>query len=159
MVFLGAVERTGRLDLGDDRMPPDFGLVHFRDDLPRGLLLLRGMIEDRGSVLGPAVRPLAVEGRRIVHGEEDAQDVDERDRLRVERDLDRLGVARRIRAYGFVGRVRETAAGVSHFDLLHASEFLEDRLEAPEAPARDRRDFTRWIRTCHHVPRPIIRVP
>src|SRR5437867_988924 len=127
---------------------------------PAGYVFLGPAVSGEcGSALGPAVRPLAVEGRRIMHGEKDAQEVDERDRLRVERDLDRLGVARRIRAYGFVGRVRETAAGVSDFDLLHASKFLEDRLEAPEAPACDRRDFTRWIRTCHHVPRPIIRVP
>src|SRR5207237_8480438 len=41
VVFLGAVERTGRLDLGADWMPADFCLVHFPDYRPRCLVLLR----------------------------------------------------------------------------------------------------------------------
>src|SRR5207247_11329204 len=44
VVFLGSVEQTGRLDLGDDRNPPGFGLLHFRDELRRPLSLLRRII-------------------------------------------------------------------------------------------------------------------
>src|SRR5947207_14187158 len=68
VVFLGAVERTGRLDLGDDRMSPDFVIVHFLADLPRHLLLLRGMIEVCGSVLRTAIRSLTAECLSMVLG-------------------------------------------------------------------------------------------
>jgi hypothetical protein len=65
VVLFGAVERSGRNDLGDDptaeplqRFEPGFGFLGFR-------LLLLVVIEDDGTVLGADVRALAVELRRV----------------------------------------------------------------------------------------------
>ena len=159
MVFLGPVERAERRDLRDDRVAPDFRPVHFRDDLLRGLLLLRRVIKDRGPILRPDVRTLTIEGRRIVDREEDAQDIDERDGLRVECDLDRLRMPRRVRAHGLVRGVCEMAAGISDLDLFDAAEVLEQGLQAPEAAAGDCGTFSRTTSIGHHGGRLLIRFP
>src|SRR5688572_19986492 len=46
---LGDVERGGRRDLGHDRVAPELARLEARDDLARGLLLLRRVAEDRGA--------------------------------------------------------------------------------------------------------------
>jgi hypothetical protein len=74
-------------------------------------------------------------------GEKDAQDVHERNRSRVERDLDGLRMARGVRTNGFVRRVREMTAGISDLHLLDPAEVLENRLQAPEAASRDGSDL------------------
>src|SRR5579883_3071783 len=112
VVVLGFVKRGKRLDLGYDRRTPQLGLRELLDDLLRRCLLLRGAIEDRGAILSPDVRPLAVRRRGIVGRKEHLQDLPERDHGRVERDLHDLRVPGRAGADLLVGRVRDGPAGV-----------------------------------------------
>src|SRR5467141_3447472 len=63
----------------------------------------------------------------------------------------------RVRAYGIVGRVCESAAGIYDLDLFDAAKFLEHRLEAPEAPSGEPHYFALSPRFAHHVLRLVIR--
>src|SRR2546425_11315798 len=132
--------------------PPTPGLEDFRHDLPRRLPLLRRIVKDRGPILGPDVPALPVQGRRVVDGEEDPQDVRERDDAGIERDLHGLRMARRVRADGLVRGIREPTAGVSDLDFLDAAEFLEHRLKAPETSAREGDDLAALLRLGYHAP-------
>src|SRR5947209_6960275 len=71
VVALGRVELRERRDLGDDGRVPDARRRQFCDDLLGGLALRGRVVEDGRAVLTPYVRALAVEGRRVVDGEED----------------------------------------------------------------------------------------
>src|SRR5207244_8502171 len=158
MVLLGSVEGLQRRDFGHDRPVPNSGLVDLSDDLPRRLFLLRRGVEDRGSILGADVATLSIQRGRIVDGEEDPQDVRERDDAWVERNLHGLGVARRVRADGLVGGVREPTAGISNLHFLDAAELLEHRLKAPETSAGEGEDLAVSLRLGHHALRLGIRL-
>src|SRR5213596_1418019 len=71
MVLLRSVERLQRRDFRDDRPSPDSRFEDFRHDLPRGLLLLRRIIEYRRPILRPDVAALSIQRRRVVDREED----------------------------------------------------------------------------------------
>ena len=58
VVFLGAVKRTGGLNLGDDGPPENPFFSKSRLGFAGLLLLLRVVEEDRGTVLRAEVRPL-----------------------------------------------------------------------------------------------------
>ena len=68
-------------------------------------------------------------------GEEDSQDLGERDESRIEGDLHDFRVSRRVRAHHLVGRIAHVAARIADLDLLHAAKLLEHRLQTPEAAA------------------------
>src|SRR3989304_1930256 len=104
------------------------------------------MVENHGSILRPDVVALAVERRRGVNGEEDLQDVLERDDVRVERDLEALRMVRGARADLLIRRVFHVPARVTDDDLLDTAQLLEDRLVAPEATAAEGRDPERLPR-------------
>src|SRR5213594_1957850 len=106
------------------------------------------MIEHRGPVLRPGIGTLPVQRGRIVNREEDVQQIPEPYLLGIERDLDNLDVTRGTRADGFVAWVLHVPAGVPGLGLIHAAELLEDRLETPEAAAREGGDFAL---ICHVV--------
>src|SRR6202162_6505870 len=74
VVFLGPVERGGGRDLRDDRafVPPAFLAGLFRGDRCR--LLLGSPEEDGGPVLLAHIRPLSVQGGRVVVLPEDVQE-------------------------------------------------------------------------------------
>src|SRR3989304_8735808 len=91
------------------------------------------MVENHGSILRPDVVALAVERRRVVNGEEDLQDVLEREDVRVERDLEALRMVRGARADLLIRRVFHVPARVTDDDLLDTAQLLEDRLGGPEA--------------------------
>jgi hypothetical protein len=61
-------------------------------DNPGGLFLFGGMVEDGGAVLSAGVASLAVQGGRIMDGEEYVQKVRIRDDLRVKTNLNDLGM-------------------------------------------------------------------
>ena len=90
---LGLPERPGRRHLGDDLARPQPGGVHVRDRVLGDALLLVAGVEDRRAVAGPDVVALPVAGARVVDLEEELQQVPVGDLLRVEDDLDGLGVA------------------------------------------------------------------
>jgi hypothetical protein len=97
------------------------------------------MVEDRGTVLGADISTLPVERSWIVDGEEDLQEFSKGGYLGVERDLDYLGMPRRLRADLAVGRVHYRATGVARLDMLDPAQLVEDRFQAPEAAARQGR--------------------
>src|SRR5437660_2094668 len=76
VVLLPAVERRERSDLRHDGSPPDPGFLDLPDDLLRRRLLFSGMGGDGGTILRSLVRPLPVQGGRIVDREEDPEEVE-----------------------------------------------------------------------------------
>src|ERR1700676_1339290 len=93
VVFLGAPESLRRLDPGDDafRLESAFG-GELLDLGPGLLLLLGGMEEDSGPVLGAPIGSLAVERGGIVQREERIEDVLVAHLLGIEIQLDHLGM-------------------------------------------------------------------
>src|SRR6476620_845234 len=89
---LGLPERPSGRDLRDDPAGPQTGRVHVGDRVVGDPPLLISCVEDRRTVLGADFVHLAVQRRRIMDLEEELKDVAERGLLRVEDDLDGLGV-------------------------------------------------------------------
>ena len=99
---LGLPERPGRRDLGDHLARPQAGGLDVGDRVLGDPPLLVAGVEDRRPVAGADVVALPVERGRVVDLEEELQQVPVGDLLRVEDDLDGLGVG----AVVAVGRVR-----------------------------------------------------
>ena len=95
-------------------------------------------VEDRRSVAGADIVALTVLGRRIVDLEEELEQVAEGLVLRVEDDLDRLGM----RAVVAVGRVGDIAAGVADSCRDHPGPLADQILHAPEATSREDGPFS-----------------
>src|ERR1041385_1755656 len=90
VIRLGGIEDAGGHDFGDDRIVEHPVGGELRDQ-PLGLVALLSRVrEDRRAVLAAAVRSLAVEGARIVKGEEQLEQLPVGQHRRVEGDLDRL---------------------------------------------------------------------
>src|SRR5580704_9454770 len=128
---LGLPERAGRRYLGDHLARPQAGGVDVGDRVLGGLLLRVAEVEDGRPVAGPDVVALPVHGGRVVDLEEELQQVAVGDPVRVEGDLDRLGVA----AVVAVRRVRYVAARVADPGREHAGELADEILHAPETAA------------------------
>ena len=86
----------------------------------------------------PDVVALAILRRRIVDLEEELEQVAIRQPLRIEDDLDRLGM----RAVIAVRRVRHVAAAVADARRDDAGQLADQVLHAPEAAARENRRFS-----------------
>src|SRR3989475_8297150 len=97
--------------------------------------------KDGRAILRPHIRPLPVQSGGIVNREEHPEQVTIGNDIRIEGHLADLGVAGAPGADVLVRRVGHRAAGVSGDDTLHALQVIEDGLQAPETPARQRRDF------------------
>jgi hypothetical protein len=128
---LGLPERPGGRHFGDHLPRPQAGGVDVGDRVLGGLLLRVAEIEDGRPVAGPDVVALAVQRGRVVDLEEELQQVPVGEPVRVEDDLDRLGVA----AVVPVGRVRHVAAGVADPGRQDAGELADEILHAPETAA------------------------
>src|ERR1700693_2373960 len=135
--FLGPVERGGGCDLRDDRalVPPALLAVLFRGD--RHPLLLGGPEEDGGAILLAHVRPLSVQGRRVVVFPEDVQELLVGDLRRVVLDLHGLGVARSSRTDTLVRRVLRAPPRIADGGFEDALDLPERRLHAPETTRRE----------------------
>src|SRR6185369_1280765 len=106
---LGLPERSRGSDLGDDLARPEARRLDVGDRVLGDLLLLVAREVDRRAVARAAVVALAVLRRRVVDLEKELEQLPVRETLRVEDDLDRLGV----RAVVAVRRVRDVAAAVA----------------------------------------------
>ena len=106
-------------------------------DVRLGDALLLGVgVEDRRAVLPPDVRALAVQGGWVVrHREEQLEDLAEADPLRVEADLDGLGVVGPAAADRVVVGRLGGPASVPRGQPEDALDLGVDRLDAPEAAA------------------------
>src|SRR5580693_8990662 len=130
---LGLPERAGRRDLGDHLARPQAGGVDVGDRVLGGLLLRVAEVEDGRPVARPQVVALPVPRRRVVDLEEELQQVPVGDLVRVEGDLDRLGVA----AVVPVGGVGHVTAGVTDSGRDHSGELADKVLYAPETAASE----------------------
>jgi len=89
---LGLPERPGRRHFGDHLARPETGGVDVGDGVLRRPLLRVAEVEDRRTVAGPDVVALPVQRGRVVDLEEELEQVPVGNLVRVEGDLDRLGV-------------------------------------------------------------------
>lgn len=141
MITLGRIEYAERGNLGDNRVVPHMIGRQLGYHFVGGLLLLGGIIEDRGTILRSDIRPLPVERGGIMNGEEHIEQIAVGDHFGVERYLHRLGMSRFSGADLFVGGVQGFSPGISRLHLLHAPKLIERRLHAPEAAAGKGRNF------------------
>src|SRR3954451_21993064 len=132
---LGLPERDGLADLGHDLAGPQARGLDVGDRVLGDLALLVARVEDLGPVGRADVVALAVTGRRVVDLEEELEDVPVGDPLRVEDDLDRLGVTGVVP----VGRVVVLAARVADPGGDDAVAPAQQLLDAPEAASREDR--------------------
>ena len=137
MIVFGGEESLKRRHLRDDRAGPQLLSGQFFDHFFCHQLLLIGCGEDGRAVLRAHVSALAVERGRVVNGEEDVQDVFEGDHTRVKGDLDHLGMSGGTAAHLFVGGIWTSSARVARDHVRDALDLVKDRLEAPEASARE----------------------
>src|SRR5688500_19424689 len=91
------------------------------------------MHEDRGTILGSDVGPLAIPGGGIVECEKEGQQIPVGDHRRIEGELDRLGVTGQSGADLFIGGIDRAADDVAGHDPLRPAVRMEYRLEATEA--------------------------
>src|SRR5262249_36719605 len=120
-------------DLGHDLAGPQPRRLDIGDRVLGNLALLIARVEDLRAVAGADVVALAILGRRVTDLEEELQDVPVGDALRIEDDLDRLGVAGVVA----VGRVVVLSTGVADPGGDHAVAVAQQLLDAPEAPSRE----------------------
>ena len=106
---LGLPERAGRGELGHDLAWPQAGGVDVGDRVLGDPALVVVGVEDRRAIARADVVALTVPRARIVDLEEELEQIAERLLLRVEGDLDRLGVSPMVA----VGRVGDVTAGVA----------------------------------------------
>jgi hypothetical protein len=92
-------------------------------------------MEDHRPVLGPDVVALAIESGGVMDLEKDLQQLLERDNVRIEFQLDDLGVACLAAANLLVAGIDEIAAGVPRENRKDTGRMLEDRFQAPETTA------------------------
>src|SRR3981189_831038 len=99
------------------------------------------MVEDCRAVLRPYIIALAIERGRVVDHEEHLEDFLERHLLRVEGELDHLGVAGLARADLLVAGVCRLSPRVAGLDRFHALEVVEYGFQAPETASGKSGDF------------------
>jgi hypothetical protein len=133
MVVLGHKELLDPRYFRDYGLVPDLLLIELADQLFCGRLLRLIVIEDRRAILRPHIRSLAIQCRRIMDGEEDAEQIAVREDGRVESNLNHLGVPGRPGADVTVARLFGLPAGVARLHRRHAVQLVKDRL-APETP-------------------------
>src|SRR5215211_4153912 len=159
---LGLPERTGWGDLGDHLAGPEPGGVDVGDGVLGNPALLLIEVEDRRAVAHADVIPLAVQGRRVVDLEEELQQLAVGGHLRVEDDLDRLGVGPVVA----VGGVCDVASRVAHPRRQDPWAPPDQVLHPPETPSgQDRRlpllthrfapsVVAGWLRRFRYAPSP-----
>jgi hypothetical protein len=132
---LGHPERDGLAHLGHDLAGPQPRGVDVGDRVLGDPALLLARIEDLRAIVRADVVALAVLGRRVVDLEEELEDVSVGDALRVEDDLDCLGVTGMVA----VGRVLVAPAGVSDAGREDPVAAAQQLLDAPEAASGEDR--------------------
>ncbi len=134
MGFRG-IKRRGIGDFRDDGIPPEPLRGQLGDDGLRVGALLRCLAENDRPILRTDIVALPIARRRVVEGEEHAQQVAKIEHGRIERQPHDLGMARVAAADLFIRRVGGFAAGVAGFHGPDAVQFAKHRVETPEAAA------------------------
>jgi hypothetical protein len=94
MVFFGSIKTIIWNNFCDDWLPPDLLRLERLDHTVSGLALRLVVGEDDRSILSPHIGALPIEGRGVMDREKHFQQALITHKLRVERDLDDLGVTR-----------------------------------------------------------------
>src|SRR5690348_3501703 len=127
----GFPEVAGRHDLGHHLARPQARCFHVGNGVFGDALLFFGRVENRRPVTGADVVALAIAGGRVVDLEEKFQQLAIAGELRIEDDLDGLGV----RAMVAIGGIRNVPAGVTDARGDHARQLADQVLHAPETAA------------------------
>src|SRR5580658_9538966 len=130
VVVFGAMELRGGGDLGHN--PVLVTRLHFLLGRLGGGLLLWRMEENRGPVLGPDIRTLAIERGWIVIVPEHFKKIAVGYLRRIVLHLDHLRVAGPAGAHVFVGGVGMMSAGIAHGGREDSGRLPERRFHAPE---------------------------
>jgi len=113
VIILGSVEGFERFGLSYDGSIPDSRCIDFLDDLLSSHFLFVVMVEDDRTILTANIIALTVQCLRVMHREEDLQDLSVRDHLGVEGDLNDLRVSCSAGADLLIGRIHYCPAGVA----------------------------------------------
>lgn len=144
MIIFRREEGVERREFGDDGGGEEiFGGELFNDFFGFDFLLIT-CVKNGRPVLGTDICTLAVEGCRVVNGEEDVQQVGERDDGGVEDDSDYLGMACGAAANLFVGGVWTFAASIARNNVYDAPHLVKYGFEAPEASA-GKDSLMKWL--------------
>lgn len=138
-------EVTRGRQFSDDLARPQPRGIDIQNRVLCGPFLLFVFVINTRPVAGPGVVALAIPGRGIVDLEKELKYLAVADYLRIEHNLDSLGV----RAVIAVGRVCDVAARVADPRRYDTGDFANEILHSPEASACKDRGFGR---TVHAVP-------
>lgn len=136
MVIFCGIKCRSFADLGDYTLIYAL-LFEFLHELQGFVFLLFAVVKHHRPVLGADIYALTVEGRRVVHGEEDVQEGIEADELRVEVYLHHFGVAGQSAADFTVSGVGDFATHVSAHGFFDPGKAVHDGFDAPEASAAE----------------------
>src|SRR5229473_3589854 len=141
VIFLGAIERGRRGDLGDDGPAKASGGLRLFFRFARGRFLFGRMEENRRAVLRAGIGPLAVELRRVVDLPENSQKLFVTQLCRVKRHLYNFGVTGPVCAHVLVRRVGRAPTRVAHNGVRHAENLPKRRLNSPKTSRAKCSDF------------------
>src|SRR5579864_4374712 len=133
MVFLGAPEGLSILYRGDNRAAIPARGGEFRNLRLRDAHLLRRVGEDHRPILCSMVGTLAVELCRVVHLEEEIDQLFVTDLRRIEGNLDDLSVVGGAAAHLTVARICDMTAGIAGYNVTDAGHLAKEGLHAPKA--------------------------
>src|SRR2546425_6824418 len=120
VIFLGAIERGRRGDLGDDGPAKASGGLRLFFGFARDGFLFGRMEENRRAILRAEIGPLAVELRRVVDLPENLQKLFVTQLCRVKRHLHDFGVTGPVRAHVLVRGVGGVPTRVAHNSVRDA---------------------------------------
>src|SRR4051812_34634529 len=129
MVVLSAIKRPKWRDLRHDLVR--LLLLRAHDGRTRGVLLCRGLREDRAAILIAIVRALAVQSRGVVDVEEYVEQAAVAHALRIELDQHGFGMTRVVLANAGVGRIGRVPTGVAHRGCGHPWHVTKRIFDAP----------------------------
>ena len=136
MIFFGAIERRSRSDLRDDG--PAEPSVRALLGSTSHAFLLRGVKENRRTILRADVRALPIGSGWVVHFPESVEELFVADSRGVKGYLDGLCVSGAARAYVAISRIFHRSAYVTDRSIRDTFDFAERGFHTPETPCGER---------------------
>ena len=144
-------QALGRLNLCGDLSFDLAAGLHFVANLFGDLLLFARVREDDRAVLRASVVALPIQRRRIVHAEEEANEIRVRHLVRIVGHLQNFGMIGRAGAHGFVVRLRCTAhVADDGRDEIRSELLAKELLRSPEATGAEGGQFETGFACCCH---------
>src|SRR5580658_10069732 len=142
MVVFSPIKRLERSDLRDNRLSEYFSRGQVLNICLSDALLFVASVKDLRAVLGPFIRTLAIQLRRIVsYREIDIQELTIGNLRRIVGDLNGFRVARGPGAHNLIMRVGLASAGVPRHRLPYSFYGVKNRFYSPKTSAGENRGF------------------